>query len=235
MPPAKSTRRSIAPRKRRTSPKPDATVAPWDSPRRSGRKPSFIEEARRQQILDVSLQLIARHGYDSTSLANIADAVGVSKGVISYHFDGKSDLGKQVLRHWMRQYNRYVTERLDRIASPRARLLELPSAAIDFAIERRDIARIYMDTVGCFGTTEERHRFLAWAEAGMRRFILDLIHEAQRAGEIGSVPEGPLADVIQAVTDGVTGLAANAADVVDVEGCKALIRRMIVGVIGERR
>jgi AcrR family transcriptional regulator len=229
---ATPTRKKKAPvRAKKTSVRP----APWDSPRRSGREPSFIEEARRKQILDVSLQLIAQRGYDSTSLADIAEAVGVSKGVISYHFDGKSDLGKQVLRHWMRQYNRYVTERLDRHASYRAKLLELPSAAIDFAAERHAEALIYLDTVGCFGTTEERHLFLAWAEAGMRDYILDVIRKARAAGEIGEVDEGPLADLIQAMADGVTGLWGMDPKAVDLDGCKKLIQQMLLSVIGGKR
>lgn len=212
-----------------------ARAAPWDSPRRSGRKPSFIEEARRKQILDVSLELIASKGYDSTSLADIADAVGVSKGVISYHFDGKSDLGKQVLRHWMRQYNRYVTERLEQQPTFRAKLLELPNACIDFSVSRRAEALVYLDTVGCFGTADERHQFLAWAEAGMREFIVNLIRQARDAGEISAVNEGPLADVVQAVIDGVTGQSGTNPEAVDVAGCKALIRQMLVAVIGGKR
>jgi AcrR family transcriptional regulator len=232
MPSATPTRKKKAPaRAKKTAARP----APWDSPRRSGRKPSFIEEARRKQILDESLQLIARRGYDNTSLADIAEAVGVSKGVISYHFDGKSDLGKQVLRHWMRQYNRYVTDRLDKHESYRAKLLELPSAAIDFAAERHAEALIYLDTVGCFGTIQERHQFLAWAEAGMRDYILDVIRKAREAGEIGDIDEGPFADLIQAMADGVTGLWGMNPKAVDLDGCKALIRQMLLSVIGGRR
>ena len=161
-----------------------APAAPWDEPRRKGRAPSFIEAARRQQILDVALELIASQGYDRTSLADIASAVGVSKGVISYHFDGKSDLGKQVLRHWMRQYNRYVTERLEQQPTCRSRLLELPNACIDFSVDRRNEALVYLDTVGCFGTLEERHQFLAWAESGMREFIVKLIRAARADGVV---------------------------------------------------
>ena len=209
--------------------------APWDSPRRSGKKPSFIEEARRKQILDVSLELIAKRGYDNTSLADIAEAVGVSKGVISYHFDGKSDLGKQVLRHWMRQYNRYVTERLERQDTPRARLLELPNACIDFAVDRRDESMVYGDTVGCFGTAAERHQFLAWAEAGMRQMIVGLIRKAREAGEIGPVAEGPLADIMQAVIDGVASLHGSNPEAVDIAGCKAMIRQMLLAVLGGKR
>jgi hypothetical protein len=53
---ATPTRKKKAPvRAKKTSVRP----APWDSPRRSGREPSFIEEARRKQILDVSLATTA--------------------------------------------------------------------------------------------------------------------------------------------------------------------------------
>ena len=221
----------MTPAKRRRTK--DQQPAPWDAPRRRGnRAPSFIEEARRKQILDISLELIARKGYDSTSLAEIAEAVGVSKGVISYHFDGKSDLGKQVLRHWMRQYNRYVSERLAGCTDPRNRLLELPNACIDFVVQRRAESLIYIDTVGCFGTAEERHGFLAWAEQGMRAYILGLIRDARNAGQIGPVQEGPLADVLQAAIDGVTGQWSVNPDAVDLEGCKAVIHRLLRDAIG---
>jgi hypothetical protein len=69
----------------------------------------------------------------------------------------------------------------------------------------------------------------------MRDFILGILRKAREAGEIGDVPEGPLADLIQAMTDGVTGLSSNNPEAVDLDGCKALIRHMIVSVIGGRR
>lgn len=221
----------IARPRKRTSTAPDA---PWDAPRRDGRKPSFIEEARRRQILDKALELIAARGYDNTSLADIADAVGVSKGVVSYHFDGKSDLGKQVLRHWMRQYSAAVSERLERQPDARARLLELPEACLDFVATRRAEALVYFDTVGCFGTLAERHAFLAWAEAGMRARISGLVREARAAGSIPDFPEGPFADVLQAMIDGVSSQYGMNPAAVDLPGCKALIRRMLLTAMRKR-
>ena len=60
------------------------------------RPPSFIEAARRAQIVQCAIDTIAELGYGRASLARIAGRAGVSKGVISYHFAGKDDLIEQV-------------------------------------------------------------------------------------------------------------------------------------------
>lgn len=58
---------------------------------------SFIENARRAQIIECAINAIAELGYANASLAEIAKRAGVSKGVISYHFAGKRELIQQVV------------------------------------------------------------------------------------------------------------------------------------------
>ena len=58
---------------------------------------SFIDIARRAQIIECAINAIAELGYAKASLAEIAKRAGVSKGVISYHFAGKSELMQQVI------------------------------------------------------------------------------------------------------------------------------------------
>lgn len=48
--------------------------------------------ARREQILDVSVQVFARRGFHSTSMNEVADAAGVTKPVLYQHFESKQDL-----------------------------------------------------------------------------------------------------------------------------------------------
>ncbi len=48
--------------------------------------------ARREQILDVSVQVFARNGFHSTSMNDVADAAGVTKPVLYQHFNSKQDL-----------------------------------------------------------------------------------------------------------------------------------------------
>lgn len=48
--------------------------------------------ARREQILDVSVQVFAHRGFHSTSMNDVAEAAGVTKPVLYQHFDSKHDL-----------------------------------------------------------------------------------------------------------------------------------------------
>lgn len=63
----------------------------------SGRRRSFIEAARRAQIIEAAIATVNAVGYPGASLARIAEQAGISKSVISYHFDGKTELLLQLV------------------------------------------------------------------------------------------------------------------------------------------
>jgi len=50
---------------------------------------SFIERTRRDQLIEVTIGLVAERGYAATSLARIAQAAGITKGAVLYHFASK--------------------------------------------------------------------------------------------------------------------------------------------------
>lgn len=50
---------------------------------------TLTEQARRAQLIGVTIDLVARHGYAGTSLARIAEAAGLSKAAVLYHFPAK--------------------------------------------------------------------------------------------------------------------------------------------------
>ena len=60
------------------------------------KRPSFIEQARRAQIVECAIETIADLGFAQASLAQIAKRAGVSTGVISYYFAGKDELIREV-------------------------------------------------------------------------------------------------------------------------------------------
>jgi AcrR family transcriptional regulator len=54
--------------------------------------PRLPANARREQILDVALQVFATNGFHGASMNDVAEAVGVTKPVLYQHFDSKRDL-----------------------------------------------------------------------------------------------------------------------------------------------
>jgi TetR/AcrR family transcriptional regulator, fatty acid metabolism regulator protein len=76
-------------------------------------KRTFIETARRAQIVAAAIDTIAELGYGQASLARIAEAAGISKGVISYHFGGKDELIKALVADLIAKAEAYIRPRID--------------------------------------------------------------------------------------------------------------------------
>src|SRR5574344_1080848 len=49
-------------------------------------------DERRTEILDSATKLFAEKGYDSTSVTDIMNAVGIAKGTLYYHFKSKEEI-----------------------------------------------------------------------------------------------------------------------------------------------
>lgn len=64
-----------------------------------GRQPTFTQRARRAQIIDVTIELLAEHGFSGVSLSQIAERAGVTKPTVLYHFTDKSNLVRSAYRH----------------------------------------------------------------------------------------------------------------------------------------
>lgn len=69
---------------------------------------TFIEAARRAQIVAAAIETIAAVGYGEASLARIAEQAGISKGVIGYHFAGKDDLLREVVAEVLARAEEYM-------------------------------------------------------------------------------------------------------------------------------
>jgi AcrR family transcriptional regulator len=73
---------------------------------------TFIETARRAQIAAAAIDTIAEVGYAGASFARIAERLGISRGLISYHFAGKDDLIKEVVHEAAEQAKAYIGPRI---------------------------------------------------------------------------------------------------------------------------
>src|SRR5215469_14400936 len=73
---------------------------------------TFIETARRGQIVAAAIDTISDVGYAVASFARIAERLGISRGLISYHFAGKDDLMKQLVRDVIEKGMAYMRPRI---------------------------------------------------------------------------------------------------------------------------
>ena len=73
---------------------------------------TFTEAARRAQIVQAAIDTIAEVGYARASLSQIGARIGISKGLIGYHFAGKDDLIKHVVLEILEQATAYIRPRI---------------------------------------------------------------------------------------------------------------------------
>ncbi len=85
---------------------------------RDDRPVTFTEQARREQLLSVTVDQVAARGVAGASLSRIAEAAGITKAAVLYHFTSKDAL----------------------IAAAHAHVLESLVAAVGAAVDAADTA-----------------------------------------------------------------------------------------------
>ncbi len=61
-------------------------------------------DVRRQQLIEATIDVLARKGYAALTVADVAGAAGLSVGIVNFHFDSKNNLLAECLRHLSAEY-----------------------------------------------------------------------------------------------------------------------------------
>ena len=189
-------------------------------------KPSFIEEARRRQIVETAIRTIATRGYSQASLAEIAREAGISKGVISYHFEGKDELVEEILSRLLREPAEFIKKRVDAHDRAMDRLRAYVTANFDFMKTHRDnyVALVDLWESRASGSG---NRFSAEAYGPSRAYLTRILEAGHQSGEFRDLDRGTVAPVIQAAIDGVMLQWVFDENAVDLDSCRDQILEMV--------
>src|ERR1700684_2828608 len=81
-----------------------------------------IEDTRRRQLVEVTIDSLAELGYVGTTLAQIATRAGVSPGLVAHYFGDKDGLLDAAFRSLTRRVGDQVRARLLKVSTPRGRI-----------------------------------------------------------------------------------------------------------------
>ncbi|GAA2231828.1 MULTISPECIES: TetR/AcrR family transcriptional regulator [Kitasatospora] len=114
------------------------------APRRSADPAArtFVEEARRRQIIECTIDLISTRGYPATSLSAIAEEAGISKSAVLYHFSSKDNVTQATLDHVFEQFTGYVRERVAAESDPLDTVIAYLRAMIGYQQANRRHVRV---------------------------------------------------------------------------------------------
>jgi betaine-aldehyde dehydrogenase len=81
-----------------------------------------VEEARRAQLIEVTIDSLAEVGFVGSTLAQIASRAGVSPGLVAHYFDDKDGLLEATFRTLSRRISERVRTRFASAHTPRGRI-----------------------------------------------------------------------------------------------------------------
>ncbi len=170
----------------------------------AGQQRSFIEEARRAQIVGCAIDVIAELGYARASLAQIAQRAGISKGVIGYHFAGKEELLAEVIREVLARGGDYMRQRVGGQSTGRETLRSYIESNLGFMSAYRNhviaIAEIARNARDVEGAARFDPAVLEAATAGLAQLLI----KYQQAGEFrADFDARVMAGAIRAAIDAV--------------------------------
>ncbi len=128
-------------------------------------------DERRARLLELGIKLFSTHSYDDISIDDVAEAAGISKGLLYHYFGGKREFYVETIRQASLQLRR-VTEP-DPKLMPGARLRAAVDAHLNYVQEHGSVyAAIYRGGAAVareMSAILEEHR-----EVVMRYFLRDL-------------------------------------------------------------
>ncbi|WP_190394859.1 TetR/AcrR family transcriptional regulator [Nocardiopsis deserti] len=165
---------------------------------------SFIEEARRGQIVRAAVETIAEEGYARASFVRIAARASVSPGLITYHFRTKERLLRQVLE--------YVNARLDRameggpepLAGFEDALLRIVTGHVMHCSRHPQEVAVRQEISGADVPASVREWIARGQEAG-RAELVGFLTEGQGHGEFRAFDTEVFTDALFAALNAVPG------------------------------
>ena len=187
------------------------------------------EEARRVQLIEVTIDSLAEVGYVGTTLAEIARRAGVSPGLVSHYFGEKDGLLEAAFRTLARTLAVRVRARLAQARTPRARV----QAVIDTNLAPEEFdQRTGTAWLAFWGQVLHVRGLKRVQTAYQRRMLSNLRSDLRRM--IPGEEARSLAAMIAAMIDGVWLRAALSEwQEADSEAARALLTAFVEGRLRE--
>lgn len=174
------------------------TDLPAGSPRTRGRYPKGV--ARRQEILDKTIQVFARRGAQETSLRAIAREIGVTHAALTHYFGSLEELLVEVYRASQQEPN--IERQASSTTSPAMAMSQSAEANRDIP----GLVQLYTNLVAM--ALEDNHpiaqKFITERFAQLREDIAEDILGLQDAGTVrADLDPSLVAALVIAASDGL--------------------------------
>ncbi len=143
---------------------------------------AMTEHNMKEKILVAASESFAARGFEATSLQMLADAVGIKKPSLLYHFRNKEEVRAEVLARLLSQWNARLPEILLAASTGKARFEAILNAGLDFFAEDRSRAQVLVREL--LDRPQEMRAVIAEYSKVWVTALSGAIDEGQRSGRI---------------------------------------------------
>ncbi|SFI72420.1 TetR/AcrR family transcriptional regulator [Thermoflavimicrobium dichotomicum] len=144
-------------------------------------------------IFQAAVQVFAESGFDQAKMDDIAQAAGVAKGTIYYHFKSKEELFSALMDEGIGNLIDYAKRNISLHSNPIEQLHALVHAHIQFFIENKKLAKLLLSEA--FGTKERQHQFRVRILEYIR-LIENILRDGIQSGDLSIVHPHEMASAI---------------------------------------
>jgi TetR/AcrR family transcriptional regulator, fatty acid metabolism regulator protein len=163
---------------------------------------SFIQAARRAQLVGCAVEALSQIGYQQTTVAEVARRAGVSKGVVTYYFPARDDLVRSVLAAVFASVGERVGARLENVP-PQRYVAAYLGAWTDYYRTNRQEMMALAEIWGNFRDTGGRPQLDARTLDYERTMIETHLSAGQAEGTLGQFSPRVMALALKAALDGL--------------------------------
>ncbi|PRY34779.1 TetR/AcrR family transcriptional regulator [Umezawaea tangerina] len=166
---------------------------------------TFVDVARRAQLVECAIDAIAELGLPKASLAEVARRAGVTKTTIFYHFANREELILEVFASTLAQGGEFMAARTGGAESAAAELRAYIEANVQYIGTHRKHVRVLTEIAMNFTDEDGRTRLTHDASVYGTSLapLQDLLERGQRAGEFRDFTTRTTAMTIRAAIDAI--------------------------------
>jgi TetR/AcrR family transcriptional repressor of bet genes len=185
---------------------------------------------RRQQLIDAAIGSIAEHGLARTTVARVAEAAGLSQGIVSFYFEGKQALLLATLEYVESEFGRVRRDAMRRAAkTPEAQLEAIIESTFDPSICNPRYVAVWDAFWGEARARKDYKRVCSAHEAAYREETIELFREIAESELDAEALGTAFFHLLESTPEGV-----DASGRFDLEGVKHTCRAFLTSVFPSR-
>jgi AcrR family transcriptional regulator len=193
-------------------------------------------DQRREQMLRAALEVIAERGFAETRIADVAERVAVSSGLVIYYFKTKDQLLTDAIRYAEDGWHEAGQRRVAKIPTAAGRIEEIVAMSClpEADPETYGSWLPWLDFWALAARNPETADVRRKADERWRETICELVLQGQKAGEFNELDAFDFAITLSAMLDGLAIQIALQDPTVDESRAFQLCMRFVAAQLGFR-